>query len=84
MSLLKDNIIPGEQGKIFGTDAKENLDLEAIKSKILGIDGISEVIVNTDIFPREFTVYADKVVSVAEVEKNVKSIGFHAIPKDPI
>lgn len=84
MSLLTNNIIPGEHGKVFGTDAKENNHLNDIKNNLLEIDGVSEVVLNTTIFPREFTVYTDKVITVAEVEKKVKSIGFHAIPKDII
>jgi len=84
MSLFTDNIIPGEHGKVFGTDAEENTHLNEIKNNLLKIDGISEVVLNTEVFPREFTVYTDKVISVAEIEKNVKSIGFHAIPKEVI
>ncbi|MBG6185668.1 heavy-metal-associated domain-containing protein [Flavobacterium sp. CAN_S2] len=82
MSLLTENVIPGNHGKIFGTNAIEDLDLLAIKSSLLELDGIKKVIFNTDIFPREFTVHTSKIVSIGDIENKVKSAGFHAIPKD--
>lgn len=82
MSLLTENVIPGNHGKTFGTNAIEDLDLLAIKSSLLELDGIKKVIFNTDIFPREFTVHTSKIVSIGDIENKVKSAGFHAIPKD--
>ena len=84
MSLLKDNIIPGEHGKVFGTNANEEVELIEIQNKLLNLDGITEVQINNSIFPKEFTVFTNKVISVEEVEKSVKSIGYHAIPKEVI
>jgi hypothetical protein len=82
MSILTNNIIPGNHGKIFGTNAMEDADLLEIKASLLKLDGIKEVLLNTEIFPREFTVYTTKMVSIADIENSVKSVGFHAIPKD--
>ncbi len=82
MSLLTENIIPGNHGKIFGTNAIEDLDLLAIKSSLLELDGIKKVVFNTEIFPREFTVHTSKIVSIGDIENKVKSVGFHAIPKN--
>ena len=84
MSLLTDNIIPGEHGKDFGTNANEEIELIQIKNSLLKVDGITEVIINNSIFPKEFTVFTNKVISIENVEKVVKSIGFHAIPKELI
>jgi hypothetical protein len=56
MSLLSENIIPGNHGKIFGTDAMEENDLIEIKTSLLTLEGINEVILNTEIFLREFTI----------------------------
>jgi hypothetical protein len=50
MSLLSENIIPGNHGKIFGTDAMEENDLIEIKTSLLTLEGINEVILNTEIF----------------------------------
>jgi copper chaperone CopZ len=82
MSLLSENIIPGNHGKIFGTDAMEENDLIEIKTSLLTLEGINEVILNTEIFPREFTIYTDQIVSLEDIEHKVKSVGFHAIPKE--
>lgn len=82
MSLLSDNVIPGNHGKIFGTNANEKQDLENIKTKILKIDGIKDVIINNEVFPKEFTIHTNNLVSVKDVENAVQSLGFHAIPKD--
>ncbi|MEO8255487.1 MAG: heavy-metal-associated domain-containing protein [Flavobacterium sp.] len=81
MSLLTENIIPGEHGKIFATNANEESELIEIKNELLKIEGIEEVHINNAIFPKEFTIITDKVISIEEVEKVVKSTGFHAIPK---
>ncbi|WP_055437141.1 hypothetical protein [Lacinutrix algicola] len=81
MSLLSENVIPGNHGKIFGTNAKENKDLEKIKNIVLSIEGIKDVIINSDVFPKEFTIHTTELVKVKEIEDVVISIGFHAIPK---
>lgn len=80
MSLISDNIIPGPNGRVFGTNAVEKKDLDCIKNRILGLDGIKSVEVNMDVFPREFTVYVSKLISVEDLEKRVKTTGFHAVP----
>ncbi|WPR71443.1 heavy-metal-associated domain-containing protein [Flavobacterium sp. NG2] len=82
MSIITNNIIPGNHGRVFGTNAKEDVDLETIETKLLEIDGIKEVAINKNIFPREFTVYSTKIIDIREVETKVKSAGFHAIPKE--
>jgi hypothetical protein len=84
MSLLNDNIIPGEHGKVFGTNANEEMELIEIQNKLLQFIGITEVHINNSIFPKEFTVFTNKVISVNEIERLVKSIGYHAIPKNTI
>lgn len=81
MSFLSENVIPGNHGKNFGTNAKNNSDLEKIKSEILKIKGIKDVIIKDDVFPREFIVHTTSVVSIQVIEKKVISVGFHAIPK---
>ncbi|MFV8375526.1 heavy-metal-associated domain-containing protein [Flavobacterium sp. LB1P62] len=82
MSALKDNVIPGNHGQIFGTNAIEEVDLIEIKSRVLKLDGIKDVLLNAEIFPREFTVHTSKMVAISDIENKVKSVGFHAIPKD--
>ncbi|MFV5695938.1 heavy-metal-associated domain-containing protein [Flavobacterium sp. LB3P122] len=82
MSALKDNIIPGNHGQIFGTNAIEEVDLIEIKASVLGLDGIKDVLLNAEIFPREFTVHTSKMVAISDIENKVKSVGFHVIPKD--
>jgi len=81
MSLLSENIIPGNHGKIFGTNAKEKQDLEKIKTKVLSIDGIKNVIINTEVYPKEFTIHTNKLVNIKDIENAVISMGFHVIPK---
>ncbi len=81
MSFLSENVIPGNHGKIFGTDAKELDDLERIKAKILSLKGIKDVIINSEIFPKEFTIHTTNLVKVEDIQEAVKLTGFHAIPK---
>jgi hypothetical protein len=82
MSALKDNVIPGNHGQIFGTNAMKETDLVEIKASVLALDGIKDVLLNAEIFPREFTVHTSKMVLISAIEDKVKSVGFHAIPKD--
>ena len=81
MSLVSENVIPGNHGKVFETNAKENHDLEKIKDKLTSLDGIKDVIINAEVFPKEFTVHTTELVTIKDVESVVKSLGFHAIPK---
>ena len=81
MSLLSENVIPGNRGKVFATNANEPQTLEKIKSALELIDGVKDVILHLDIYPRELTIHTSKMVTVIEIENAVKAIGFHAIPK---
>tara|TARA_R110000868_G_scaffold158492_1_gene386657 strand:- start:581 stop:838 length:258 start_codon:yes stop_codon:yes gene_type:complete len=80
MSIISENVIPGNHGKVFGTNAKEANDLRRIEEHLLKIEGVKNVIFNDD-FPVEFTVHTTKMVEIKEIEKMVKGLGFHAIPK---
>jgi hypothetical protein len=82
MSLISEHIIPGPHGRVFGTDATEQKELDCIKKRIFELDGIKDVKLNTAVFPREITVYTTKLISVEDLEIQVKTTGFHAIPKD--
>ena len=46
------------------------------------LDGIKDVLLNTDIFPREFTVHTSKMVTISDIQHRVKRVGFHAVPKE--
>ena len=81
MGLIEENIIPGNYGKVFSTNANKPHDLERIKSKLLKLDGIKDVILNFEVFPKEFTIHTSKLIHINEVEKEIFSLGFHSIPK---
>jgi hypothetical protein len=81
MSLLSENLIPGNHGKIFVTNAKDNTDLERIKNRILSLKGIKDVSLNSEVFPKELTIFTTKLVKVKDIEDVVMTTGFHAIPK---
>jgi len=81
MSLLSENVIPGEYGKVFGTNAKEEGELLKVQKAILTVAGVKDCILQTDVFPRELTVHTSDMVTVKAIEDAVISTGFHAIPK---
>ncbi len=81
MSYLTKNIIPGDYGKVFSTDARKEKDLVKIQKAILKIPGIQDVIVDKSIFPVEIIIHTTSVVSIETVENEVKRFGFHASPK---
>ena len=80
MGFIEKNVIPGERGRVFGTDASRPRDFERIAEVLLRINGVTEVIWNHEIFPIEVTIKTDEIVSVEEIEKRVSGIGFHVIP----
>jgi hypothetical protein len=82
MSLLHENIIPGNHGKVFSTNAMAAHDLDTIKARILELEGVKDVQLNFNVFPREFTIYTSKLITVEEVQEKVISTGYHSIPKD--
>ena len=84
MSLIDDNVIPGNDGRVFGTNAVTEKDLLSIKTSIEELDGIKTVDLNHSIFPREFTVYTINLISISDIQKKVRQVGFHAIPKEEI
>lgn len=84
MSLLSENVIPGNHGKVFGTDAKEHHSIEQIKKAILSVEGVENVLFDEEKFPREFTVQTSKIVEVKVIEEAVRATGFHAIPNKHI
>lgn len=81
MSLLNENVIPGDHGTIFETNAKEDYDLNRIKGIIEQIDGIKDVLINKDEYPVTVTVHTSKLVNIHEIENEVKKTTFHVIPK---
>ena len=84
MSLLTDNIIPGNQGMVFSTNAKEEADLTVIRNALLTLEGVEDVRMDDTVFPMEFTVFTHSLVSVGDVEKKVNAAGFHSIPKNTL
>lgn len=84
MSLISENIIPGPNGRIFRTDAIKEKDLACIKKRLFELDGIKNVVINMDVFPKEITIYTSKLVSVEDIEMKVKTTTFHVIPKENI
>ncbi len=81
MSLLTENVIPGNHGRIFGTNATTDKDIERIKAAIEKVDGVKDVVLVKEVFPRELIVHTTKLVSVAAIENEVKKTGLHCIPK---
>ncbi len=81
MNLLSENVIPGNHGKVFETNAIEHKDLITIKDAISNIVGIKDAIINEKVFPKKITIHTSTFVSIKEIEDVVIKTGFHAIPK---
>ncbi len=80
MSLIGDNVIPGDHGRVFIVDINELRDFEEVKEKLLKIYGVKDVIYNHEIFPREITIHSYNLVKVKEIQDEVRHKGFHAVP----
>lgn len=81
MKILSENVIPGNHGKTFETNAEDQRDLDNIKNAIMEIEGISSVLLDNSVFPKEITVHTTDFVKVADIQKAMIKYGFHAIPK---
>lgn len=81
MSLLSEHIIPGESGKVFTTNASKERDLERIKEAVMGVEGVKDVLIVQEVFPKELIVHTHKLVTVNDIENAVKPTRFHLIPK---
>ncbi len=81
MNLISENIIPGNYGKVFSTDAKEEKDLLKIKNAVENLPGVKDVILHLDKYPIELTIHTNSLIHIDTVENEVKRFGFHAIPK---
>ncbi len=81
MKILSENVIPGNHGKTFETNAEDQRDLDEIKNAIMEIEGICSVLLDNEVFPKQITVHTDTFVKVADIQRAVVKYGFHAIPK---
>lgn len=82
MSFISKNVIPGNHGKVFGTNATTEIEMARIQAAVADVEGVKEVIVNNTVFPKEFTVHTTKMLTVENIEQAVIETGFHAIPKN--
>lgn len=80
MSLIGENVIPGDHGRTFIIDINEEHDFERVKGKILKIHGVKDVIYNQEVFPREMTIHSYNLVKVKDIQDAVRDKGFHAVP----
>ena len=81
MSLISENVIPGNHGKIFGTNASTDEQMNEIKRAVEKVGGVKDVFLVKEVFPKEFIVHTAEIVSVHAIEEAVKSVGLHAISK---
>lgn len=81
MSFTSENIIPGDQGKTFGTNAIKASEIESVKAAISKVDGVKEVIVNQTVYPVEIVVSTSRIVAIKNIQKAAISVGFHVIQK---
>ncbi len=80
MSFISDNVIPGNYGKKFTTDANNLEELNQIQKALMELDGVNDVIFEADSNPTVFIVHTNKVVSVSDIEEKVKLLDLHAVP----
>ena len=83
MSLLTENVIPGNHGRIFTTNAASDILMNKIKTGLERLDGVEKIILIAEVSPREFIVRTSKLVTVKTIEDAVQRMGLdlHVIPK---
>lgn len=80
MSFLSENVIPGNYGKKFTTDAKHPNDLTKIQEALMQLDGIKDVLFESENKPIVFIIHTNKVISVKEIEDCIRDLNLHAVP----
>jgi len=81
MTVITENVIPGNHGRIFTTNASNDSEMNAIKTTIEKIDGVKDVVLITEVFPKEFIVHTTKLIKNDAIEHAVSELGVKAIPK---
>ncbi len=77
----KENVIPGNHGKVFATKAGSEKQMNKIIKLVLEVPGIKDVILNGSVFPKEFTVHTESLVRISDIQMALKNLHLHAIPK---
>mgnify|MGYP000651645976 CR=1 FL=1 len=83
MSFLSENVIPGNYGKKFTTDAKTPDEFKQIEEKLMKLDGVKDVMFENGSKPVVFVIHTNKVVAVKTIEDKVKELELHAVPTGP-
>lgn len=76
MNFRPKKVIPINQVKVFSTNTTNNYALYIIKTKIMAIDGVSDVEIRIDVLPKEFIVYTTKLVSKEVIEDIIMNYDF--------
>ncbi len=80
MGMIKDNVIPGDHGRVFMVDINNEKDFEEVREKILRIEGVKDVLYDAKVFPKEMTIHSLNLVKVTDIQDAVRQQGFHAVP----
>ncbi len=80
MSFLSENVIPGNYGKKFTTNAKDPKELNKIQESLMQLEGIKDVLFERDSKPTVFIIHTNKVISVKEIEDCIRDLNLHAVP----
>lgn len=81
MTVITENVIPGNHGRIFTTNASNDSEMEDIKNVIEKIEGVKDVVLIKEVYPKEFIVHTTKLIKNDIIESAVSDLGVKAIPK---
>ncbi len=81
MSILSENVIPSQYGKIFETDASGELETEVVIKAILAVPGVKDAFISSSGYPKQITVHTFEAVDIAIIQEKVNAAGFHVLPK---
>lgn len=81
MSFTDENILPGIEVS-FGTNAETNDQLKEIEKALSTLEHVEKIVLKPEVFPKEFSIKTNAVLSIDSVQKKVIEVGYHAIPKE--
>lgn len=83
MTFISENIIPGNYGKKFATNADDPSEKTELEAALMEIDGVTDVIFDDDKHPLVFTIHTNKVVNIRTIQDKANELNFHVIAKGP-
>lgn len=81
MDATKENVIPGNHGKVFKVDIEDEFKFSDVQETVMQLNGIKDVLFDDEVVPHEMIIHTENLVKVSDVQAAVKKHGYDAVPE---